>query len=150
MSQRVKVAIDVHESIVGETVETLWAEKTEGGYRLLNSPWYAKGVSYLDVVEVAAAADGFLEVTRKIGTAGHSTYRLLIEGDADSVRSWDEMQSLGCTCEESLKNGFRLLAVDVPPECDINAAYSLMEAGENLGIWQFEEGDVNHPLNRAS
>lgn len=150
MSQRVKVVIDVPESIVGETFETLWAEKADGGYRLLNSPWYAKGVSYLDVVEVVAVADGYLKLTRKIGTAGHSTYRLLIQDDADWVRSWEEIQSLGCTYEESLDNGFRLLAVDVPPECDIHAAYSLMEAGERLGIWQFEEGDVNHPLHRAS
>jgi hypothetical protein len=30
MSQRDKVAIEVPESIVGATVETLWAEKTEG------------------------------------------------------------------------------------------------------------------------
>ena len=150
MSQRVKIAVDVPQSIVGETVETLWAEKTADGYRLLNSPWYAKGLSYLDVVEASPDSDGLLQLSRKVGTSGHSTYRLLIEGDTDWEEHWDELQSLGCTFEESHQNYFRLLAVDVPPECDIHAAYALMEAGERAGAWQFEEGDVNHPIGRAS
>lgn len=150
MSQRVKVAVDVPKSIVGETVETLWAEKVEDGYRLLNSPWYAKGISYLDVVEAAPDSGGLLQFSRKVGTAGHSTYRLLIESDADWPSHWEQLQSLGCTYEESRQNGFRLLAVDVPPECNIYAAYALMEAGEEAGVWQFEEGDVNHPVDLAS
>ena len=150
MSQRVKVAVDVPESVVGETVETLWAERVEDGYRLLNSPWYAKGISYLDVVEATVAGDGLFQIRRKVGTAGHSTYRLLVKDDADWARHWDELQSLGCTYEESLENGFPLLAVDVPPECDIHAAYSSMEEGETAGAWQFEEGDVNHPVSRAN
>jgi Domain of unknown function (DUF4265) len=150
MSERVKVAVDVPDSIVGQTVETMWAEATADGYRLLNSPWYAKGLSYLDVVEARPAFDGLLQFCGKIGTAGHSTYRLLIENDANWKPHWDKLGSLGCTYEESNENGLRLLAVDVPPECDIHAAYSLMEAGESAGAWQFEEGDVNHPINRPS
>ena len=150
MRDRVKVAVEVPESIVGDSVETLWAEEVPGGYRLLNSPWLAKGLSYLDLVEAAPGPDGLLQIIGKIGTAGHSTYRLLIEDDADWELHWERMQSLGCTYEESLENGFRLFAVDVPPACDIHVAYTLMEAGESAGAWQFEEGDVNHPLNRAS
>lgn len=150
MSQRVKIAIDVPQSIVGETVETLWAEKIAGGYRLLNSPWYAKGLSYLDIVEAAPDSGGLLQFSRKVGTAGHSTYRLLIEGDTHWETHWDRLESLGCTYEESGQSLYRLLAVDVPPECDLHAAYALMEAGESAGVWQFQEGDVNHPVGRTS
>lgn len=63
---------------------------------------------------------------------------------------WEEIQSLGCTYEESIENCFRLLSVDVPPTCNIYTAYALMERGESAGVWQFEEADVNHALNRAS
>jgi len=150
MSERVKVAVEVPNSIVGQTVETMWAETTADGYRLLNTPWYAKGLSYLDVVQAAPASDGSLQFCRKLGTAGHSTYRLLLENESTWKSYWGELESLGCTYEESTNDGLHLLAVDVPPECDIYEAYALMEAGEHAGAWQFEEGDVNHTLKGAN
>ena len=41
------------------------------------------------------------------------------------------------------KNMF-LLAVDVPPDTDINVVYTLLDKGEKDGIWSFEEGHCGH------
>ena len=38
------------------------------------------------------------------------------------------------------------LAVDVPPKADIYEVYSLLEAGEQNGVWEFDEGHCGHPL----
>ncbi len=146
MSRQVKILVEVPESIVGETVETVWAKETTDGYRLLNSPWYAKGISYLDVVAATEISEGVYQLDQKVATAGHSTYRLLIEDQHRWQAYWPPLQSMGCTFEESTQNGFGLLAVDLPPECDIHTAYTLMEAGESAGVWDFEEADVNHPV----
>ena len=40
----------------------------------------------------------------------------------------------------------RLLAIDVPPETDVHAAYALLEKGETDGFWDFEEGHCGHAV----
>jgi hypothetical protein len=80
MPRQVKILVEVPEGIVGRTVESLWAEETADGYRMLNSPWYAKGISYLDLVAATLLSGGVFQLDRKIATAGHSTFRLLDRG----------------------------------------------------------------------
>lgn len=146
MSERAKIVVEVTESIVGPTTETLWAERTPNGYRLLNSPFYAKGLSYRDEVEAQPISADVLAFKRKVATEGHSTYRLIVKEERDWSQEWATLQSLGCTFEGAGHHGFTLLAVDVPPNCDLHHAYELMEAGHAKGVWDFEEADVNHPL----
>lgn len=146
MSQRVKIIFDVPESIIGPLTETLWAEKAEGGYRLLNSPFYAFGISHLDTVTAAATAeDGMMKFLLKAYSGGHSTYRLMVKDEADWLSAWNALQALGCSYEEARHENFRLLSVDISPETDIQTAYAVMQEGEKAGAWDFEEGDVNHP-----
>jgi hypothetical protein len=97
MSERVKILFEVPDGIAGQTTETLWAEKTSRGYRLLNSPFYAKGVSYGDEVEAHPISAGMRSFTRKVSTDGHSTYRLLVKAERDWAPAWEPLQSLGCT-----------------------------------------------------
>jgi len=146
MSTKAKILVEVPESLIGSTTETLWVEKAEGGYRLLNSPFYARGISYRDVVRASAVDAEMMRLEEKVSSAGHSTYRLLITDGVDWKERWAELEALGCSYEEAHNDGFRLLSVDVPPETNIHTAYTLMEAGESVGAWTFEEADVNHPL----
>jgi hypothetical protein len=58
--------------------ERLWAEPIWDGtkkiFRLMNSPFYARGVSFLDIVDVVPAADGSgLVYAGTIEKSGHST-----------------------------------------------------------------------------
>jgi hypothetical protein len=136
----------------GCPIESIWAKpigdpNLTTAFQLENTPFHAKGVSYLDVVH-AVRESGGLDFTGIIASSGHSTYRILAEpGAKDLDLWWGELESLGCTYESGDFSGKTLLAVDVPSETDIYAVYSVLEEGEKSGVWIFEEGHVGHPLN---
>ena len=130
----------------GSATETLWAEPLAAGeYRLRNTPFYAHGISAEDVV-FAREEDGRLWFAGVARHGGRSTYRLIPSAGvapAHLGEHWDPLQRLGCSYEEGPG---RLLAVDVPPEADIQAVYELLELGEQEQLWEFEEGHCGHPL----
>jgi len=129
----------------GSATETLWAARMgPGQYRLENSPFFAFGVSYQDVV--AAREDGgHLRFTEVVRRAGRSTYRIIRKSGAEDAfeRLWKPLEGAGCTYE---KGPNQLLAVDVPPSSNIASVYQLLEAGEAAGAWSFEEGHCGHPV----
>jgi hypothetical protein len=125
----------------GSVSERLWAFPVGGRrFRLENSPFFARGVSYLDVVfaEEKAGELWFAGVALR---GGHSTYRVrLAEAQKATFElRWKSLQGLGCTYEE----GF-VLAVDVPPSADLHEVYRLLDQGETEGAWEFEEGHCGH------
>lgn len=126
--------------------ETLWAEPVGNGmYRLRNVPFFAYGYGVEDVV-AAHVIGGQLIVTGCSVPGGHSTYRLFFPEPMDDERFgplWWRLGKLGCTFERA---NSRLIAVDVPPESDIYAAYEALEEGEQAKRWTFEEGHCGHHL----
>ncbi|MEM6732027.1 MAG: DUF4265 domain-containing protein [Myxococcota bacterium] len=126
------------------TTETMWAtEVTDGRFRLENSPFYAFGVSYRDIV-TAKQNGSTLAFQKAVIRGGHSTYRIIRTSDDDVAFAsfWGPIQELGCTYEE----GDQVLAVDVPPKTDIYKVYELLAAGEKAEVWGFEEGHCGHAL----
>lgn len=130
--------------------ETLWATPVgPNSYRLENSPFYAKGFSYLDVVFAEFDADeGFPVAQRVLQSSGHSTYALWVVASAESngqfARYWQPIQELGCTFEGARS---QLLSVDVPASANVVEAFRLMQLGEEAGVWYFQE--QNHAHARA-
>jgi hypothetical protein len=145
----VKVAVALGEDTLRPGgVETMWAESLgEDRYRLRNSPFYARGFSFLDVVFAEPQTDGFPVVRRVVVRSGHSTYQVLVAEGMDTsteVQSHlERLAALKCTFERA--NG-RLVAVDVPPAGDVHAVYRLLESGERAGVWDFQEGHCGHPV----
>lgn len=136
----------------GVEAENLWAKPlSDGGYRIENTPFYAYGVSFQDIV--AAEEDGGRLVYRGVQSrSGHSTYRILIQNpegykDSNFKVAWVPLADLGCTFEVAKS---RWLAIDVPALTDVFAVYALLEEGERSGLWTFEEGHCGHSLVRSS
>ena len=130
----------------GHATETMWA-KPAGDDRFIiqNIPFYAYDLSYDDVV-TGSFSDGRWRVVNIAKRGGHSTYRLFVTNTEALLRFdefWDPLARIGCTCERATQ---RLIAVDVPPNTDIYAAYDLLQAGETAHVWNFEEGHVGHTL----
>ncbi|HEY2444879.1 MAG TPA: DUF4265 domain-containing protein [Rhizomicrobium sp.] len=129
----------------GFSNETLWAKAlglvTESNaFQLENSPFYCKGVSYLDVIR-AVDHDGMFEFAGVIARSGHSTYRILFDREDDTLRAWwKKLQEIGCTYEGGDFRGKKLFSIDVPPTTNIDLVYSILEKGEAAKIWVFEEG----------
>jgi|SRR5690554_3084289 len=133
----------------GYETESVWAEKiTDNRCRIRNTPFYAKGVSFEDVVFVQSK-EGCLWFEETSIAAGHSTYRILLEKsipEGDFAKYWRPLEKLGCSYESADSGEMTLLAVDVPPNVDIHKAYELLDYGEQAGIWGFEEGHCGHPI----
>jgi hypothetical protein len=127
------------------SAETVWAERLyDDTFRLKNTPAYAYGLSFDDVV-FAPIVEGRPTFDRLIESSGHSTYRLFLKNGYTSSsiefeKLWEPLQELGCTFEGSP----HLVAVDVPAEVNIYDAYRLFEKGEAADIWEFDEGKCAH------
>ncbi len=97
--------------------ETMWATPVgPDRYRLENSPFYAYGVSWLDIVEARPDSTGFPVVVRRVEKSGHRTIRLiLVPGVKEAPERQsvlDDLNRLGCSYE-----GYnpRYFSIDVPP-----------------------------------
>ncbi len=132
----------------GYASETVWAQSLgEHKYCLRNTPFFAMGVSAEDVV-VAGEEDGALMFESVASAGGHSSYRIILdEGTPAEVfeTHWARLEALGCTYEGA-ELSVNLLAVDVPADTDIYAAYAALEEGEQAQAWYFEEGHCGHTL----
>jgi hypothetical protein len=125
--------------------ETLWAEPVAAGrVRLRNTPFYVEGVSAEDVVFVRRE-QGRLVYEGVSLRGGHSTYWIVLEGEAQRARfdaRWAALRKLGCTFEG---DGGRTFAVDVPPHADADEVVDLLEEGASAGVWLYEEANREHP-----
>jgi hypothetical protein len=127
--------------------ETLWATPVgPSAYRLENSPFYAKGFSYLDVVLAEYdAGEGFPVAQRVLQCSGRSTYALWViagvESNGEFAKYWQPIEELGCTFEGARS---KLLSVDVPASTDVAEAFRLMQLGEDAGVWYFQEQNYAH------
>ena len=106
-----------------EYVETLWADPVGPNlYRLDNSPFWAYGVSWKDVVEAHPDPDGMLRMTRVAQKSGHRTLRIIFEdgteGSAEAQAVLNGVNALGATYEGMNP---RYLSVDIPPGVDLMA-----------------------------
>src|ERR1700674_1772115 len=121
-----KVSFDLdHTDWHGYPAETLWAdpvpEVSPRAFRLKNSPFYVRGISYLDIVDTTPTeSDAFFDFKRVIKRGGHSTYMILVEEDEPRFEEyWSALQALRCSYEGGdikLSIGHRqLYSVDVPP-----------------------------------
>lgn len=133
----------------GFCVESLWAEFVSyNQYKIRNIPFYAKGVSFEDVINVREV-DGNLEYQSTGIPSGNSTYRILVERekyDNGFLMYWTPLETMGCSYESGERDRGLILAVDVPPDADVHAVFAQLEKGENEELWSFEEGHCGHKV----
>jgi len=126
------------------SAETLWARRTKDGYyELDNSPFYAFGVSWKDVVDVEEMPDATLQFKRVVKQSGHSTIRVvtLKKGELEPIKR--KLEELGCSWEGG--DVPSLISVDIPPHIDLERVRSLLQEGSNKGHFDYEESSVQHP-----
>jgi hypothetical protein len=141
----------------GRVSESLWAaplheSAVSNAFEIQNSPFFARGISFLDVVRAVRHPEyGDLEFAGVVDRGGHSTYMILVTPDNPAFASyWKRLEDVGCTYESAnLKTavGDRVLySVDVPETTDVRVVYAVLAEGEQKDIWLFQEGHVGHTL----
>jgi hypothetical protein len=128
----------------GGECEWVWAEpRDDGTFVLKNVPTFAYGLSYDDTVK-AEWDDGawvFQEVAHR---GGHSTYRIYATSDPKApaiANLLERLKRLHCDLEIATST---IVAIDVLPEADINEVYAVLEAADDDGIVEFDEGHCGH------
>jgi len=114
-----------------EEIETLWARPLgDQLFELANTPWYAFGLSWHDVIEARVQTpEGFPEFVRVARKSGHRTVRVILSPPADvsaeSQSVLDGLRALGCGYEGMRS---RFIAVNVPPGADLMAVRQFLIA----------------------
>ena len=126
----------------GGEFETMWATPVgENRYRLENSPFFAYGVSWQDVVEAVPEPDNESELPVMVAVVtkgGHRTVRLIlvpgVDADPDQAKVLDALIALGCTYE-----GYnpRYFSLDLAPEMDMGPVVEYL-IGEKLE-WEYAD-----------
>ena len=120
------------------TVERLWGEKTavESELRLLNVPFFARGVAYGDLVHVRPDHDRRELVFERLnGESGHSTIRI-------TIRDNRALREAGCSWETASQFA-SLLAVDVPADSDYRALRDWLKTRMGDGTIEFQESAIS-------
>ena len=118
-------------------VETLWATHLGADeYKLDNSPFYAYGVSWEDVVSAPFKEDeGFPTFDRVVSKSGNRTVRVILktpaEADNESDRLLRDLVALGCSYEGANR---KYMSVNVPPEVDLDAVRTYLI--EQKATWE--------------
>jgi hypothetical protein len=119
-----KVVFRVPEEDGSVRVETLWATSLgDDQYKIDNSPFYAYGVSWKDVVYAPVdLEDGRPTFVRVVSKNGNRTVRVIfdppVQDGNESDRVLQGLVALGCTYEGA-NRGY--MSVNVPPELSLAA-----------------------------
>jgi len=140
----VKVHFDLPEPDMGVSGESLWAAPLgENLYELRNSPWNARNVNWLDVVEaIPESDDQWPEFVRVHKRSGHRTIHLYIL-DAGQGRRDEILQhcnELGATYEGM---NDRMYALDFAPDIDISSTVEYVKSLQEQGVadWRINDCD---------
>ena len=137
MSEHVKLFLDYPVGDSGESeIESLWALPVGKGFKLDNIPFYARGVSFGDVVS-AEEVEGCLCMTELLEPSGHSTVRLWFASEQEVQPARETLKSMGCSSEVSDQP--RLVALDIPPAISYEDIRAYLDEGESNGKWDYEE-----------
>jgi Domain of unknown function (DUF4265) len=121
-------------------IETLWATRIEEDlYQLDNSPFFAYGVSWQDVIEAKSGEDHVLEYVRCIKKSGNRTVRIIFQDrrstDSGAEEVLRELRHLGCSFEGMQP---RLISVNVPPEIGLSAVTDFLKKQTGLE-WEYAD-----------
>jgi len=127
----------------GASTETLWAKRVDTNlYQVDNSPFFAYGVSWQDVIEARLADDDVLEYVRSVKKSGNRTVRVIFRHgrstDPDAEEVLTGLRGLGCSYEGMQP---RMVAVNVPPKVDLAAVTGFLKQQFDL---QWEHADPTY------
>ena len=107
--------------------ETLWANPLGGNlYRLDNTPLFAYGVSWKDVVEAVPQQGALPLFTRVVEKSGHRTVRVILQNADELERLKSGMLALGCSFEGAWS---KLIGIDIPAGASLEAVRGFLVDG---------------------
>jgi hypothetical protein len=121
-----------------DEVETLWAVPVDTDlYRLDNSPFFAYGVSWQDVIEARPGEDQVLEYVRCVKKSGNRTLRVIFQdyrsADPPAEPVLEGLRELGCSYEGMQP---RMISINVPANVDLGEVTGFLNKPSGLQ-WEY-------------
>lgn len=121
-------------------VETLWAVPVDTNlYQLDNSPFFAYGVSWQDVIEAKSSEDEILEYVRCVKKSGNRTLRVIFQDyrsiDPPAEEVLRGLRDLGCSYEGMQP---RMISINVPPKVDLGTVTDFLSKQAGLQ-WEYAD-----------
>ncbi len=133
------VKVRLHGPHLGDS-ETLWASPINHNlYRLENSPFFAYGVSWGDIIEAKPSEDELLEYVRCVKKSGNRTLRIVFHefrtADEPAQVLLEKMRELGCSYEGMQP---RMISVNVPPNVELQRVTEFLVAQSGVQ-WEYAD-----------
>ena len=102
-------------------------------YRLDNSPFFAYGVSWQDVIEAKPSEDEVLEYVRCVKKSGNRTLRVIFQDYQSTEPPAEEvlrgLRDLPCSYEGMQP---RMISINVPPKVDLGTVTDFLSKQTRL------------------
>lgn len=122
--------------------ERLWARRLDdGSFELDNIPFFVREISAGDVVTAQQENGEEVVFSELVRASGSSTLRIIVfdESRVEDVRR--RLQEVGCSTELNVS---KMLAVDVPPQVDLQAVRTWLLEEQSSGTLEFEDACIRH------
>ncbi|HEX8615150.1 MAG TPA: DUF4265 domain-containing protein [Telluria sp.] len=131
--EKVAFALNVVDGWPPVATEHVWCEKTDGIFRLKNSPFFIKGLACGDWFSAEPdAVNGCVFAFTLLESSGHSLVWISDHAGPDLDQYQHELFALGLGIEYLPQ--FKHYAIDVPASAERRAVNALMDRLEKLGF----------------
>lgn len=140
-SKNIKIKF-VYYDIEGKlAVESVWAEKENGFYRIKNIPFFTPNIAYDDLVSVEVD-DEELFFEDIIEMSGNSTLQIIIYNIEDIKTITSIIENFKCGWEGSHLDGY--ISVNVPKKVDYKNVKEYLESMLLLKKLDYKEACLSH------
>lgn len=140
MTQRTKVVFLLERDKDGYPpvdAEGLWVELLdERRARIDNIPFFVRAATMGDVIEYSSTG-GELRYVANVQPSRNSLIRVVCYSHVDPTSIRNRIGEFGC--ESEYDAGHRLIAVNIPPEADLEGLQQYLEHEEAIGSVGYEE-----------
>lgn len=137
--QRVKIICDISpEQNLPLLSESLWAEDMgDDLYKLSNTPFFAEGLAYQDIIKTRHDSDGFLHFHTLHNDGG--LYTSLVAVSEESEKAHEKLRAfLRADTDYSWEFGFKALYAICCPIKLLTPLHQFLEEGFEAGLWEWD------------
>ena len=142
--EKLVFAIETEDEWPPVSSESVWCERIGPNYRILNTPFFIKGLAYGDVFSATPdPTSAQIFEFNVIEQSGNSVVWILNNDRIDISKFVEAIEALNCEIEGFPK--FSLYSIKVPKTIDLSALDQLIKSWESKGLhfayptWRVEE-----------
>ena len=131
--EKVLFALDIEDEWPPVSSEGVWCERVDKNYKIVNAPFFIKGLAYSDIFEAEPdEVNEHIFEFKVLEESGHSLVWVLNNIDLDITQFKEKLKELGCSFEGFQQ--FSLYSIDVPASADKTKINTLIDEYEQKGL----------------